>query len=70
MDDRTMRGLVGIALAVAMLVVGSMAGRIFPVETAYVLPLFVFAAAIGDLHHVGHRHSLAPLLRLRGCGLS
>lgn len=46
MDDRTVRGLIGIGLAVAMLVVGSMAGRIFPVETAYVLPLFVFASAI------------------------
>lgn len=46
MDDRTLRGMIGIALAVAMLVVGAMAGRIFPVETAYVLPLFVFASAI------------------------
>ena len=46
MDDRTVRGLVSIILAVAMLAVGAMAGRIFPADTAYVMPLFVFSAAI------------------------
>ena len=44
--DRTLRGLVSIALAMAMLAVGAMAGGIFPAKTAYVMPLFVFSAAI------------------------
>lgn len=46
MDDRTLRGLVSLALAIAMLAVGALAGRVFPVDTAYVMPLFVFSAAI------------------------
>lgn len=45
-DNRALRGIVSIALAIAMLAVGAMAGGIFPAETAYVMPLFVFSAAI------------------------
>lgn len=44
--NRTFRGLVSVALSIAMLAVGMMAGGIFPQETAYVMPLFVFSAAI------------------------
>ena len=45
-NNRSTRGVVSIALAIAMLAVGAMAGGIFPQETAYVMPLFVFSAAI------------------------
>ena len=46
MNDRLNRGVVSLALAVLMLVVGSMAQKVFPPETQYVGYLFLFGASV------------------------
>lgn len=46
MNDRFRRGMTSLALAVLMLVVGSMAERVYPMETAYVFWLFLFGASL------------------------
>ncbi len=46
MTPKLNRGLVSMVLAVLMLVVGSMARRVFPLETEYVYWLFLFGAAL------------------------
>lgn len=44
--DRSFRGFVSISLGIAMLALWTMAGRVFPPDVVYVMPLFVFSAAI------------------------
>jgi tetratricopeptide (TPR) repeat protein len=46
MNERSQRGMVSLALSVLMLVVGSMAQRIFPEETRFVGWLFLFGASV------------------------
>ena len=46
MDDRSLRGFVSLALAALLLVVGALAGQVFPVETKYTWSLFLFGSAI------------------------
>ena len=45
-NDRFNQGLISMALAVIMLLVGGMARRVFPFETQYVFWLFLFGASL------------------------